>query len=117
MCLICNKVDNENNFTNQKCLKCYENYRKAKLSIAKSLEQKENGTANMAILKSRFGKDGLVFEDIIFNNGTIQIEMNNKTNNAISVSNLKSNNTNKAMNKVSSLMDAALKAREGNSEN
>jgi replicative DNA helicase len=87
------------------------------VSIAKSLEQKENGTANMAILKSRFGKDGLVFEDIIFNNGTIQIEMNNKTNNAISVSNLKSNNTNKAMNKVSSLMDAALKAREGNSEN
>lgn len=29
MCLICNKVDDENNFTNQKCLKCYENYRKA----------------------------------------------------------------------------------------
>ena len=87
------------------------------VSIAKSLEQKENGTANMAILKSRFGKDGLVFEDIIFNNGTIQIEMNSKTNNAISVSNLKANNTNKAMNKVSSLMDAAMKAREGNSEN
>jgi hypothetical protein len=85
------------------------------VSIAKSLEQKENGTANMAILKSRFGKDGLVFEDIVFNNGTIQIEMTGKSNNAISVSNLKSNNTNKAMNKVSSLMDAAMKAREGNS--
>lgn len=84
------------------------------VSIAKSLEQKENGTANMAILKSRFGKDGLVFEDIVFNNGTIQIEMNSKNNNAISVSNLKSNNKNKAMNKVSSLMDAGLKARENN---
>lgn len=84
------------------------------VSIAKSLEQKENGTANMAILKSRFGKDGLVFEDIVFNNGTIQIEMNSKNNNAISVSNLKNNNKTKAMNKVSSLMDAGLKARENN---
>jgi hypothetical protein len=29
MCLICNKVNDENNFINQKCLKCYENYRKS----------------------------------------------------------------------------------------
>ena len=87
------------------------------VSIAKSLEQKENGTANMAILKSRFGKDGLVFEDIIFNNGTIQIEMNGKSNNAISVGNLKNNNKTKAINKVSSLMDAAMKARGNNNDN
>ena len=84
------------------------------VSIAKSLEQKENGTANMAILKSRFGKDGLVFEDIVFNNGTIQIEMTGKSNNAISVGNLKNNNKSKALNKISSLMDAGLKARESN---
>ncbi len=45
------------------------------VSIAKSLIQKENGTANLAILKSRFGKDGLVFNDVIFNNATIQIEI------------------------------------------
>tara|TARA_R110001592_G_scaffold5125_1_gene28391 strand:- start:135 stop:1544 length:1410 start_codon:yes stop_codon:yes gene_type:complete len=45
------------------------------LSIAKSLEQKESGRANMAILKSRFGKDGITFDDILFNNGTIQIDM------------------------------------------
>ena len=45
------------------------------LSIAKSLEQKENGRANMAILKSRFGKDGITFDDILFNNGTVQIDM------------------------------------------
>mgnify|MGYP001292041150 CR=1 FL=1 len=32
MCLICNKIDNENNFTNQKCLQCYENYKKAELN-------------------------------------------------------------------------------------
>lgn len=45
------------------------------VSIAKTLEQKENGKANMAILKSRFGKSGVVFEDIIFDNSTIQIDM------------------------------------------
>ena len=46
------------------------------VSIAKTLDQKENGTATMAILKSRFGKDGIVLEDIIFDNSKIQIDMN-----------------------------------------
>jgi replicative DNA helicase len=45
------------------------------VSIAKSLEQKETGKANMAILKSRFGKSGIVLDDIIFDNSTIQIDM------------------------------------------
>lgn len=45
------------------------------VSIAKTLDQKENGTATMAILKSRFGKDGIIFEDITFDNAKIQIDM------------------------------------------
>ncbi len=45
------------------------------LSIAKTLDQKECGRANIAILKSRFGKDGIIFRDIIFDNATIQIEI------------------------------------------
>jgi replicative DNA helicase len=45
------------------------------MSIAKSLEQRDNATANMAILKSRFGRDGLTFEDIIFDNGTVHVEL------------------------------------------
>jgi len=45
------------------------------LSIAKSLEQKETGLANMAILKSRFGQDGITFDNVIFNNATVQIDM------------------------------------------
>lgn len=44
------------------------------LSIAKTLEQKEDGTAKLAILKSRFGKDGLVL-DAIFDNGTVNIQI------------------------------------------
>jgi hypothetical protein len=45
------------------------------VSIAKTLDQKDNGTATMAILKSRFGKDGIIFEDITFDNSRIQIDM------------------------------------------
>lgn len=45
------------------------------VSIAKTLDQKDNGTATMAILKSRFGKDGVVFEDIVFDNAKVQIDM------------------------------------------
>ena len=45
------------------------------ISVAKTLEQKEDGTANLAILKSRFGKDGIIFYDIVFNNGTIDIDV------------------------------------------
>lgn len=49
------------------------------LSIAKTLDQKEAGTATIAILKSRFGKDGLIFRDITFDNARIQIEMEENT--------------------------------------
>lgn len=50
------------------------------VSIAKTLDQKEDGTATMAILKSRFGKDGMIFQDIKFDNSTIQIEMDENVN-------------------------------------
>lgn len=38
------------------------------ISVAKTLTQKETGLATMAILKSRISKDGLVFENCVFNN-------------------------------------------------
>jgi len=44
------------------------------VSVAKTLEQKEEGRATMAILKSRFGKDGVIFEDILFDNGTLIVD-------------------------------------------
>ena len=44
------------------------------LSVAKTLEQKEEGRATLAILKSRFGRDGVVFDDIVFDNGTLVID-------------------------------------------
>lgn len=45
------------------------------MSIAKALEQKEHGRANMAILKSRVGRDGLTFNDVIFENETMNINI------------------------------------------
>lgn len=44
------------------------------LSIAKTMTQKETNLATFAVLKSRFGRDGLVFPDSIMNNGTLEIE-------------------------------------------
>ena len=45
------------------------------VSVAKSLEQRDNQTANMAILKSRFGRDGITFEDVVFDNGKVLIDL------------------------------------------
>lgn len=45
------------------------------ISVAKTDEQKVLGTANLTVLKSRFGKDGITFEDITFDNGTLHITM------------------------------------------
>jgi len=60
------------------------------VSIAKTLDQKEDGTATLAILKSRFGKDGIIFYDIIFDNGTINIDVT-KSGGAISMLDAKKN--------------------------
>ena len=49
------------------------------MSVAKTLDQKEEGRATLAVLKSRFGRDGVVFEDIIFNNGNLVIDTSEST--------------------------------------
>ena len=44
------------------------------ISVAKSLQQKEHKLATMAILKSRFGDDGIIFKDMTFRNDTIYFD-------------------------------------------
>jgi hypothetical protein len=55
----------------------------------------------MAILKSRFGKDGIIFSDIVFN-ATIQIEMSSDnqvgTSNGDHKKNVEKNNVNRVRN-------------------
>lgn len=45
------------------------------MSIARPIEQKKENKATIAILKSRFGIDGVVYDNVIFNNGTLEIEV------------------------------------------
>lgn len=44
------------------------------LSIGKTLEQKEHNLATLTLLKSRIGKDGVVFQNCKFNNELLQID-------------------------------------------
>jgi len=44
------------------------------MSIARTLTQKETNRATIAVLKSRFGKDGVIFEDCTFDNGRVFID-------------------------------------------
>jgi hypothetical protein len=50
------------------------------LSIARSDDQKERGLANIKILKSRFGRDGITFEDCIFDNDRLMISIRRNSN-------------------------------------
>jgi len=45
------------------------------LSIAKSLEQKDNKTANMSLIKSRVGRDGVNFNNCKFDNEFMEIDV------------------------------------------
>ena len=44
------------------------------LSIAKTLEQKENNLATLTLIKSRIGKDGVIFQNCKFNNEYLEID-------------------------------------------
>lgn len=77
------------------------------VSIAKTLDQKENGTATMAILKSRFGKDGLIFPDIIFDNSRIQIEMGENKKGARTQTEYKKDTQDNNQVRINSVLEAA----------
>lgn len=74
------------------------------VSIAKTLDQKDKSTATMAILKSRFGKSGMIFEDIVFDNARIQIEMG-QNKEASTRSEYKKNIEIKGQNRVNEILD------------
>jgi hypothetical protein len=50
------------------------------MSIAKTDEQNREGKANIKIIKSRFGQSGLLFENAIFDNNTMEIKIFNSSN-------------------------------------
>jgi hypothetical protein len=82
------------------------------VSIAKTLDQKENGTATMAILKSRFGKDGIIFKDMIFDNARIQIEMGESKLGGRTQTEYKKDNEVSAQQRVNLLLEATKHKKE-----
>lgn len=48
-------------------------------SIAKTLEQRSSGHATFAILGSRLGRDGIIYEDCTFDNANMQIELSKES--------------------------------------
>lgn len=45
------------------------------MSIARTIDQKDTKKANVAILKSRFGRDGVIFTDVLFDNAKVDIDL------------------------------------------
>lgn len=80
------------------------------VSIAKTLDQKESGHANLAILKSRFGKDGIIFTDAIFDNSCVKIEIVEDNGGKTFTESKREKETN-AQIRINSILDAA-KARK-----
>lgn len=76
------------------------------VSIAKTLDQKEDSTATMAILKSRFGKSGVIYENIRFDNSKIQIDMG-QNNGARTHIEHKQDKEVKSQNRVNTVLAAA----------
>lgn len=80
------------------------------VSIAKTLEQKEEGTATLAILKSRFGKDGVIFPNVVFDNARIQIEMGQNQTGGSTRKEHKKDTDNNNQERLNALFDARKKA-------
>lgn len=77
------------------------------LSIQRTIDQKDSQLANIAILKSRIGRDGIIFENVKFDNARVDIDM---TENIISRS---QKEYNKDKEKTKSLVvQQALRLRE-----
>ncbi len=45
------------------------------MSIARTIDQKDTKQANVAILKSRFGRDGIIYENVLFDNAKLEIDL------------------------------------------
>mgnify|MGYP007100041043 CR=1 FL=1 len=80
------------------------------LTIAKDQDQQADGTATMAIIKSRFGKSGKIFDNAVFNNETIQIELD-ENNVGKSIRDHKGYIDTKEKKRVGYLLDAANAAK------
>jgi len=80
------------------------------MSIAKTLPQKEADLATIAILKNRLGKDGMVFENCIFDNGTLKID----TGHRVTINGMEKDKEKKLRDKHNETYRKVLEEREKN---
>jgi hypothetical protein len=84
-------------------------------SIAKGLEQKEGNRANLTIIKNRFGPDGIIYEDIVFDNGRMLIDTD--TSSGISYSDAKVNKDRRNQDIVANALRNVKEERQNNNNN
>ena len=82
------------------------------MSVAKTLDQKEAKTATIAILKSRFGDDGIIFSDIMFDNSRIQIEMSHSNSFGQTTGEYKKSSEENKQKRIKEVFDARQKLKE-----
>ncbi len=85
------------------------------MSIGKTLEQKEASVATISILKNRLGRDGMVFPNCKFDNGTLKIN----TDDQLTEKGFESQKAKEQVDKRKNLYRGFLESREGenNTEN
>ena len=83
------------------------------MSIGKTLEQKEAGVATISILKNRLGRDGMIFPNCKFDNGTLEID----TDDQLTEKGFEVQKTMERKNKQKNIYGEFLANRETNNEN
>jgi hypothetical protein len=80
-------------------------------SIGRTMEQQENGRANLSILKNRFGPAGVVFENVLFDNGSVQIDTDNGSE-ELTFLGVENKKEEKKRSKINDILQKKLKERE-----
>lgn len=81
------------------------------MTIAKTLPQKDSNRANVAIVKSRIGDDGVVFEDVVFDNGRVHIDIT-EDHNGMSFMEQKENKEERKQQRLNQLIETLDKRKE-----
>jgi len=86
------------------------------LSIARTIDQKETNQATLAVLKSRFGKDGVIFKDVLFDNARVNIEIGDNDGSKTFLQ-TKNDKDSSGQERVRAIMADMKKERDKNKEN
>jgi replicative DNA helicase len=81
------------------------------ITVGKTIEQQDTNRANVTIVKSRMGKAGIVFENILFDNSKIKIDLTD-TDGVMTFTERRENKVSKEQQKVSSVLEMVERRRK-----